>query len=408
MRRAAEWAGVVAISLAALLALEGLTRVYVRVRRGYWPRTPAEVRHEQAERFRRIVAPHPFLIAVPRPGGSASLGGKSVTVNSLGYRGPEFARPKPAGTFRVLASGGSTTFDVSVSSDAATWPARLEEALRRRFPGSRIEVVNGGVPGYTSLEMLLKLEMIDFPAVDPDIVLAFVGLNDLQPSAAPGFRPDYTVGHAEIQRRFLGFATPTPGLVSRSVLLHKLALRLFGDREERLSDTPRRAAPLLEAEEVYRERLRAIARLGRERGTPVVFLTQALRFGVGRPASPADSAVALRWLPYLTVDGVVAGMERYNEITREVARDTGVPLVDVARGLALEDADFADYCHWSDVGAAKMAAFVAEGLPDSLFGSAAAPARAAEPAAGRALERPAVGASRAAGSGTPPAALTAR
>jgi lysophospholipase L1-like esterase len=366
LARLAGMAAVVAIAVALLGVLEIGVRVRDRLKFGRWMATPAEESYAQAKRLGEIVMPHPYLIGTLRPKSATSGRGSSVQVNSLGYRGAEFATPKPSGVVRVLAIGGSTTFDVCVSSDEATWTRRLEEALTRRYPGQRIEVVNGGHPGYTTVEMLLKLQLADLRLVAPDIVLAYVGLNDLQPSAAPDFRADYSAGHAEIQRRFLGFESRPPGLLERSHLLHKIHRKL-GRSALDVPQTPRRAGPLPEAEAVYRARLGEIAGAVRRAGAEPVFLTQRLRFGADAPLSAADSVAAFRWLPYLTRDGIIRGMERYNDITRAAGESLGVPVVDVARDLPPAENEFADYCHWSDLGAERMGAFVAGALPESLF-----------------------------------------
>jgi len=368
VRQVATAAGVFAIALALLGALETATRVRDRLKFGRWMVTPAVERYAEARRLLEIVMPHPYLIGILRPGGSTSGRTGTATVNAHGYRGAEFESPKPPGIVRVLAIGGSTTFDVCVSSDEATWTHQLETALARRFPATRVEVVNGGHPGYTTVEMLLKLQLLDLDVVQPDVVVAFAGLNDLQPSAAPGFRADYSVGHAEIQRRFLGLESRPPGLLERSLLLAKIHRRL-GDSPPEMPNTPRSDRTLPEAEAVYRRNLAGIASAARDRGADVVFLTQQLRFDADRPITTADSISAFRWLPYLTLDGMIAGMARYNSITREVADSIGAPLVDVAASFATVDGDFADYCHWTDEGAAKMASFVAAALPESLFES---------------------------------------
>jgi lysophospholipase L1-like esterase len=371
LRRAGGAAAPILVAVGLFLVLEGAVRVLGRMKEGAWPVTPETERYEAAGRLQDLVMEHPYLIGVPRPHGAATLQGKSATVNSHGYRGPEFQRPKPDGTVRVLAIGGSTTFDVCVTNDDETWTRHLERALRARFDGRSIEVVNGGAPGYTSLEMLVKLEIMDLEVVEPDVIVAFVGLNDLQPSAAPEFRADYSRGHAEIQRRFLGFETRRPGIVGSSVLLFKIRRRLGLLREE-IPRTPRRDAPLPEAEATYRGRLEGLARIARDRAIPLVFVTQRIRFGGGRPMTHQDSLSAFRWLPYLTEPGIVGGLERYNAITREVAAAWGADLADVARDMAVGDADFADYCHWTDAGALKMGRFLAERLPAGPFEAAPA------------------------------------
>ena len=53
-----------------------------------------------------------------------------IHINHEGFRGPEVAVQKAPGVLRIMAVGSSTTFDPSVTSDAATWPAR-----RRLGPG---------------------------------------------------------------------------------------------------------------------------------------------------------------------------------------------------------------------------------------------------------------------------------
>ncbi|MCP4809202.1 MAG: hypothetical protein GY913_12695 [Proteobacteria bacterium] len=97
------------------------------------------------------------------PGASATLDGaygdRRVTVNSLGFRGPE-PREEP---FRILAVGGSNTYGASVSDDE-TWPARLDQAL----PG--VEVLNLGVCGYMTRQKVALAERL-MPELEPDLVL---------------------------------------------------------------------------------------------------------------------------------------------------------------------------------------------------------------------------------------------
>ena len=75
-----------------------------------------------------------------------------VKVNSAGFRGPEVAEPKPEGVVRIMAVGGSVTFDFQVSGDDKAWPARLEHYLDRFNSRPRVEVINAGVGGYRVLD----------------------------------------------------------------------------------------------------------------------------------------------------------------------------------------------------------------------------------------------------------------
>jgi hypothetical protein len=137
----------------------------------------------------RKYAYHPHLGHSLVPGHDGPGSGRRLHVNRLGYRGAEVEVPKPAGTFRVLCLGGSTTFAPQLA-DTEAWPSRLEQVLRERHPGRAIEVVNGGADAYTSAESLIDLELNGLD-LEPDLVVVLHGINDLRASWFDGFRADY-------------------------------------------------------------------------------------------------------------------------------------------------------------------------------------------------------------------------
>jgi lysophospholipase L1-like esterase len=111
------------------------------------------------------------------------------TINAAGYRGSLVETAKPPGTYRVLALGGSTTFGWGVA-EADTYPRRLEVLLMRACTprlGTRIDVLNGGVPGQTSVQNLRSLET-QWLAYSPDLVLVMAGLNDALAAGLTGLR----------------------------------------------------------------------------------------------------------------------------------------------------------------------------------------------------------------------------
>jgi lysophospholipase L1-like esterase len=97
-------------------------------------------------------------------------------INAHGYRGPEIVLPKPSNVFRILCIGGSTTAEGS--TDDQTYPAHLQEALRKRFPGKAIEVINCGVQGLRTRGQLVHLPR--FLELQPDLVIGYLGVNDLK------------------------------------------------------------------------------------------------------------------------------------------------------------------------------------------------------------------------------------
>lgn len=98
-------------------------------------------------------------------------------INSLGFRGPEASVDKQPGVLRVVCLGGSTTFDIGSIGTARPWPEVLEAELRRRLGTQSVEVLNLGIPGSTSLDSLIDLQ-IRVINLKPDLLIVYQGHND--------------------------------------------------------------------------------------------------------------------------------------------------------------------------------------------------------------------------------------
>jgi lysophospholipase L1-like esterase len=142
-----------------------------------------------AEVALRVFAPIPYSMKVEyKPDGFVTqrlvpkrryrlADGGVCTVNRAGYRGPEIEVPKPTGTFRIVALGGSSTFSYQ-TDDEEIWTRRLEEKLRARF-GDGVEVVNAGVPGYSSFSSKVNY-LYRIRGLEPDAVLLYHTWNDMK------------------------------------------------------------------------------------------------------------------------------------------------------------------------------------------------------------------------------------
>ena len=80
-----------------------------------------------------------------------------ITINSLGFRGPEVEVSPDDDLFHVLVLGGSNTFGPSVA-DEDTYPARMQAALDRLAPG-RFVVLNAGLNAYVMSQKVRYLEV---------------------------------------------------------------------------------------------------------------------------------------------------------------------------------------------------------------------------------------------------------
>lgn len=112
-------------------------------------------------------------------------------LNSEGFRGPDYAIPKPAGIFRILVIGDSVA--MSGFPYEQSWEQVLELNLNRFAAGSgistRYEVINAGIGGYVSWQALKRLEIRGLK-YQPDLVLLLVGWNDMLYSALPNWSPE--------------------------------------------------------------------------------------------------------------------------------------------------------------------------------------------------------------------------
>lgn len=103
-------------------------------------------------------------------------------------RNAPYSFQKPADTYRVVAVGDSFTYGTALNLDD-TYSKKLERIFNLRNTGPRAEVLNFGIPGFsTSQEIYLVQRAVK---LQPDLVILQITLNDpeLEPFRVthPGF-----------------------------------------------------------------------------------------------------------------------------------------------------------------------------------------------------------------------------
>jgi hypothetical protein len=301
---------------------------------------------------------HPFLQNRNRPG-DAELG-----INAHGFRGEEIALAKPEGTLRVAVLGGSTVLCARVPWEESH-VRRLELALRAQYPDRRIEVINAGAHWYTSQHSLIHY-LFWVREFEPDVVVYWHAINDLVRSFSPAAFADGP--YRADQAHFYGS-------------LGRMAHRWFADEDEpprrregpalleafrappSAAAGPPRRPPVRERVPVddwaslaaHERNLRLLIDRLEADGVRLVVCTQPSLYRTD--LSPEEHRSL--WFPDRLCNeegrapdlpSMVRGMERFNDSTRRVCEERGVPCLDLAAVVPKDGAHFLDDCHYTGEG----------------------------------------------------------
>jgi lysophospholipase L1-like esterase len=264
--------------------------------------------------------------------------------NSRGFRQPEWTEKK-AGVIRIAALGGSTTYGMYSEDGKDVWPALLEKALCEQW-GEGIEVINLGLPAYTTHEIIGVTAML-VPVLKPDIVLIHVGANDAFAACYPDEGgPDNTIF------RFSWNYRTIPGVL-RFFMRHSRLVRIFGlryasskgflpgDMFEAMQYRPYPNAKAKQfADEAtgkyFRRNVSSLIALVKDMGAVPVLMTHPLNPKWEYPKS-------------VFYQGLVKSHRRNNGIIKEMGNLRNVPVIDLYERMR-DVVYFTDAIHESDPG----------------------------------------------------------
>lgn len=288
---------------------------------------------------------HPSLVGLPTPGYRETRGGVTVSHNSSGFRGAEVGAKSP-NTVRILAVGGSTTYGVQVS-DQDTWPARLGEML-----APRCEVLNLGVPGHSSAEHVI-LTALRLSELAPDVIVFYMGWNDLRSSHLSHLRADYSNFHLLEQYGSLQVEQEYRAHSAALYLAKWLLVRLgqIDPPRRLLKDSAGASATDVDARlvAIFERNAGELAVLARSIGAEPVFVPQVLN-----PYFRTSEDVTW-WAPYLPTKAILSVNTAFNDATKRAAERTGSPFVVDPLSAPWTADDFLDHGHLSAAGNRKFA-----------------------------------------------------
>lgn len=284
-------------------------------------------------------------------------------INSLGFRGPEVTEQKQPDVLRIVCLGGSTTFDIGSVGRARPWPEVLQGRLRRDLRTQSLEVLNLGLPGATSLDSLVDLQIRGIK-LDPDVVIVYQAHNDLMYSTSAAHPTRSSSFPSEVRPR----SSFTRWLTNHSLLYAKTAGRISNrlgglwkavvgvpnSGSDRDAEMDRREAGLERGLADFELNLRSIAAVARANHIPLVLPQIVLPF-------PETSAEGCRvCTEIVSVFGIEPArlrstLARYDSVLQQLAvAGDGVYYVPTDGFVPNEDRYYHDPIHFGPEGSMRM------------------------------------------------------
>lgn len=314
----------------------------------------------------RSYAPHHYLGYVPAP--DFKSGDRQH--NHLGFRGGPISAEKPEGVYRIVAVGGSTTYSVHTKNDRDSFPQRLGDHLHSNG-FSDVEVINAGVPGYTSYHNFMNIAFRVLP-LDPDLIILYQGFNDIDArfvypqsryrgdnsgAEAPsifdqfmpaiweystalrilGIRAGYTSSHGDLdmignRRADSNFALDFKRQVNRRTYPSGIFNEISA--EQMLAGNP----PIH-----FERNLLNTVLVATGNDVDILLVTMANSIDFHERTQSAKSR-------FYSHEVYTSSMAQHNDITRRIAESTGTPLFDLAEEFPDNPALFTDGLHMNDDG----------------------------------------------------------
>lgn len=274
--------------------------------------------------------------------------GDEVSTNRFGFRDRDVETPPPAGVFRIVCIGGSTTAEGRRND--LTYPRFLERHLRARLGTDSIEVINCGVYALSSEGELERIK--DALALQPHLVLHYNFVND------------FNLVMDEAYRRAAW--TSAPILKIQEMLRDSALIRRYWNA----ALVPPASALERAIDATYIETLAEMAEMAASKGAdfaissfaypdPAIFTADDHKFFNFRIAASLGSR-------RITASSYARVVDAYNRRVEAFCRARGLLYLPVAENFSAGRGLFTDICHKTAAGLDRRAALKAAFLEDAV------------------------------------------
>ena len=277
-------------------------------------------------------------------------------INSAGFRGPELRVEKAPGVVRVGVAGASEMFGLYESPDKDV-TAQLREQLSAA-PG-RFEVVNLAAAGITPPRMRELYERwagrfgFDWVVIYPTPAFyldADPPSRSTEAPRAPAAPEGFTLRLPDKVWRALRELLPA-GLQARLKRVQIERVRRAHAPDWVWTQAPPERVALFQSD------LALLVQAIERSGARVILATHANRFS--SPPRSGDEAIMLGWIrfyPRASAECLLDMERQANDAVRRLGRERGLPVVDLERLTGKDPEYYADFAHFTDAGASRVAA----------------------------------------------------
>lgn len=280
----------------------------------------------------------------------------NIQINSLGFRGPEIETPKSPSTVRLAFLGASTTYCAEVSHNEMAWPHLVWRRIQETMPRVEWDYVNAGVPGYTINSSRKNLQRRVKP-LQPDVIVIYHATNDLSAHSRNLAVKQGLYQNAKTKKSWLSEYSLLWRLVEKNLSIWQTQQSAY-DQNIKLEFDPKELSKPFEKD--LRELIAESQ--GVAKFVAVATFSHRLRQEQSLDEKLEAASSALYYMPYMSIDGLLAAYDEYNRVIRTVARETGVLLIEGEKRIPGDEVHFADSVHFTDSGSYLMAERVSEAL----------------------------------------------
>ena len=292
---------------------------------------------------------------------------RQFRVNSLGFRGPEVSVERLERGNVIVVSGASESFGLYETA-GKEWPRQLQDSLAQRC-GNDAVVLNAAFAGMSLPTVVQDLDL-RLKSLSPRILIYYpTPMQYLEAELPVAAKPDFSPIQVPSKWRLRG-ASRLRDAVKRSVpdaILNQLRILDTKNSRSKLGAAPLAKAPT-ERLDAYEAGLRSVIGRARGHGIEPVLVLHRNRFRDTVDVKERQMLGAWeRFYPRFTGGAILAFDDSAAIRTVSIGRDSSVVVVDPLPALApLGTRAFADFSHFTDLGAAALGGAVAAKLSGTL------------------------------------------